>query len=289
MAKENDAYAICTAQKKKSGMGHDAWKRCVDKVKKEESIMNFSERVRSIFEKRKLKNEGDEYDDIPDHEEEADDGGAAQAAADASLDASRKSRMKKKKLKEKTGGTNAEFDGKPEDESEEEAESELDNSDTGTDGLESKKESVNTRRNRVLKTVKEALGLNEDSDCTARANAVKARTGSVTQAQTEYNKCKKEKGDDRQDMTKQSNQDAERATGGFPKTGRSDDGPHEAKDWINKAADSIEDRGTEGKCTPITKKGCTGRAKALAKTFKKIGRKRDAAIVSKKEKAAKKK
>tara|TARA_R110001599_G_scaffold337641_1_gene556092 strand:+ start:258 stop:590 length:333 start_codon:yes stop_codon:yes gene_type:complete len=62
----------------------------------------------------------------------------------------------------------------------------------------------------------------------------------------------------------------------------------EKKDWINKAADSIEDRGTEGKCTPITKPGCTGKAKALAKTFKKIGKKRDAEIVSKKEKAAKK-
>ena len=33
-------------------------------------------------------------------------------------------------------------------------------------------------------------------------------------------------------------------------------------------------RGTKGKCTPITKKGCTGRAKALAKTFKKMAKKR---------------
>ena len=39
-----------------------------------------------------------------------------------------------------------------------------------------------------------------------------------------------------------------------------------------KAAKSIERRGTEGKCTPITKPGCTGRAKALAKTFKKMAR-----------------
>ena len=39
--------------------------------------------------------------------------------------------------------------------------------------------------------------------------------------------------------------------------------------WIQKATASIKKRGTEGKCTPITKKGCTGRAKALAKTFKK--------------------
>ena len=37
---------------------------------------------------------------------------------------------------------------------------------------------------------------------------------------------------------------------------------------------SIKKRGTKGKCTPITKKGCTGRAKALAMTFKKMAKKR---------------
>ena len=49
-----------------------------------------------------------------------------------------------------------------------------------------------------------------------------------------------------------------------------------AKDgkWMQKAAASIKRRGTEGKCTPITKPGCTGRAKALAKTFKKIAKAR---------------
>ena len=52
-----------------------------------------------------------------------------------------------------------------------------------------------------------------------------------------------------------------------------------AKDgkWIQKATASIKLRGTKGKCTPITKKGCTGRAKALAKTFKKMAKKRKAA------------
>ena len=44
--------------------------------------------------------------------------------------------------------------------------------------------------------------------------------------------------------------------------------------WIQKATASIKKRGTEGKCTPITKPGCTGRAKALALTFKKMGRER---------------
>lgn len=44
--------------------------------------------------------------------------------------------------------------------------------------------------------------------------------------------------------------------------------------WMQKAAASIKRRGTEGKCTPITKPGCTGKAKALAKTFKKIAKAR---------------
>ena len=57
------------------------------------------------------------------------------------------------------------------------------------------------------------------------------------------------------------------------------------KDWIQKAVDPDH----EGYCTPMTKSTCTPRRKALAKTFKKMGRKRDAEIVSKKEKAAAKK
>jgi hypothetical protein len=46
------------------------------------------------------------------------------------------------------------------------------------------------------------------------------------------------------------------------------------KKWIQKATASIKRRGTEGKCTPITKPGCTGRARALALTFKKMARNR---------------
>ena len=46
------------------------------------------------------------------------------------------------------------------------------------------------------------------------------------------------------------------------------------KRWIQKVSASIKRRGTKGKCTPITKPGCTGRAKALAKTFKKMAAKR---------------
>ena len=46
------------------------------------------------------------------------------------------------------------------------------------------------------------------------------------------------------------------------------------KRWIQKATASIKRRGTKGKCTPITKPGCTGRAKSLAKTFKAMAKKR---------------
>ena len=61
------------------------------------------------------------------------------------------------------------------------------------------------------------------------------------------------------------------ATGGrvgLKEGGKSD------KNWIQKVNKSIKKRGTKGKCTPITKPGCTGRAKALAKTFKKMAKKR---------------
>jgi len=44
--------------------------------------------------------------------------------------------------------------------------------------------------------------------------------------------------------------------------------------WIQDVNKSNKKRGIKGKCTPITKKGCTGRAKALAMTFKKMGKAR---------------
>jgi len=46
------------------------------------------------------------------------------------------------------------------------------------------------------------------------------------------------------------------------------------KKWIQKVNKSIKKRGTKGKCTPITKPGCKGRARVLAKTFKKIAKNR---------------
>jgi hypothetical protein len=46
------------------------------------------------------------------------------------------------------------------------------------------------------------------------------------------------------------------------------------EDWISKVNKSIKKRGTKGKCTPITKPGCKGPAKTLAKTFIKMAKKR---------------
>jgi len=61
-----------------------------------------------------------------------------------------------------------------------------------------------------------------------------------------------------------------------PKTYQTYNSMTDAKDpnWIQGAEADIERRGTEGKCTPITKPGCTGKAKALAKTFKKMAKKK---------------
>ncbi len=46
------------------------------------------------------------------------------------------------------------------------------------------------------------------------------------------------------------------------------------KNWMQDVNKSIARRGTKGKCTPITKPGCSGKAKVLAKTFKAISKKR---------------
>ena len=46
------------------------------------------------------------------------------------------------------------------------------------------------------------------------------------------------------------------------------------KKWIQQVNRSIAKRGTKGKCTPITKPGCTGKARTLALTFKKMAKNR---------------
>ena len=139
------------------------------------------------------------------------------------------------------------------------------------------------KESRLLQAFKEALNIDSpNTDEPRGSNTDKLRKLSgvrpgqrTPEQQKEYERRRKQFGQGKTYGTSTSREDSARQL--------------EKKDWIGKAADSIEDRGTEGKCTPITKPGCTGRALALAKTFKKIGRKRDAAVVSKKEKAAKNK
>jgi len=74
-----------------------------------------------------------------------------------------------------------------------------------------------------------------------------------------------------------NNSDVKKKNGGkVVKKAKSGTTVAKAKDgkWMQKAAASIKKRGTAGKCTPITKKSCTGKAKTLALTFKKIAAKR---------------
>lgn len=60
----------------------------------------------------------------------------------------------------------------------------------------------------------------------------------------------------------------------IPQEGMEEEEQFATGGWIKKASASIKRRGTKGKCTPMSKPGCTGRARALAKTFKKIARNR---------------
>jgi hypothetical protein len=50
------------------------------------------------------------------------------------------------------------------------------------------------------------------------------------------------------------------------------DAKKKSKNWIQKAVNPKH----EGYCTPMTKKTCTPKRKALARTFKKMGRARKA-------------
>lgn len=83
-------------------------------------------------------------------------------------------------------------------------------------------------------------------------------------------------GSSAENMTKEAAKEAAKKTRAILAKKSLKKGGSVAKDgkWIQKATASIKKRGTEGKCTPITKPGCTGRAKALAKTFKKMAKKK---------------
>jgi len=63
-------------------------------------------------------------------------------------------------------------------------------------------------------------------------------------------------------------------------TGQAVEAKKKDKKWIQKAVDPDH----EGYCTPMTKATCTPKRKALAKTFKKMGKKRDRETKAKDEK-----
>ena len=94
--------------------------------------------------------------------------------------------------------------------------------------------------------------------------------------------AKRLKEDDLEDLPMNKTPEASKMTTNSPKRATPKSvqvgGPYDltaeaTDDWIGDAEDDIERRGTKGKCTPITKKGCTGKAKTLAKTFKKMAKK----------------
>jgi hypothetical protein len=282
---KNDAYAICTAQKKKGGMDHDSWKRCVQHVQKEDTMNNFSERVRVLLEKKKKKVKEMDLDDIERYQDETE-----KDEADAKTRASARSgqAVEMKEDEKEFGAGVDDNDDTPEQAKRKRQDQILLDIAKKKDEKARKRAALSKAWSQKEEKVNEAA----DPECLKKAQAARAAatdpTRAISAGDAAYRDCMKAKGDDNRDDDNPSNQRAKQVMqrgSSFTKQGKFGEG----KDWINKAADSIEDRGTEGKCTPITKKGCTGRAKALAKTFKKIAKKRDAKIVSKKEKAAKKK
>ena len=104
---------------------------------------------------------------------------------------------------------------------------------------------------------------------TTSSPLIGSRTGKLTATLKRFVKIGKEHVARKEAAKVQAGKDEIRKSDmGYAKGGKAD------KKWIQKATASIKRRGTKGKCTPITKKGCTGRAKALAKTFKKMAKKR---------------
>ena len=137
-----------------------------------------------------------------------------------------------------------------------------------------------------MKAIKKAVNGTTTTKTTIRPGATKDSTGyygnkakilelkgatsnNPSQISGYFNASDKAKKDqDRQKLKGKPGYDAN----GFPK--KKAGGSIKAKDgkWMQKVSASIKRRGTAGKCTPITKPGCTGKAKALAKTFKKIAK-----------------
>ncbi len=138
--------------------------------------------------------------------------------------------------------------------------------------------SVNTRRNVTdwhnIKKEKEKL--KDKFGRGTRVNVYTEQTDPRRQFKRRNEKREVKGVDKRQELLKQQKEKYAKKAERRAEGGRIGFKKGTDKNWIQKATASIKKRGTKGKCTPITKKGCTGRAKALAKTFKKMAAKRKA-------------
>ena len=110
---------------------------------------------------------------------------------------------------------------------------------------------------------------------------IKGGTAAAAKEAARRKKLKEDEVPDPRDLASNRPPQASLSTTNAPKRATSKSvqvgGPYDltaeaTDDWIQDAEDDIEKRGTKGKCTPITKPGCTGKAKALAKTFKKMAK-----------------
>ena len=300
MAKKNDPYAICTAQKKKSGMGHDEWKRCVKKLQKKESVMNFYERAAKLINEvetasqtealspeqlaktkkwaekgrgivRGLKTSGDATSPEEKEAQHRKDQAKQDKAADRELNASKKSKLKKKpRVKEV-------FSDDHLDKVQKEVGVTPAQSAAAKEKVKKEREAekaLNGSKKSKLKKKKKTT----DKPLPAKKESFYERMGDLLNelavtASKKKKKGKKKVDDDAVRTTlDQETIDAKKAAAEDEEeaeTGQAVEAKKGDKDWIQKAVNPKH----KGYCTPMTKATCTPARKALAKRFKKAGRK----------------
>ena len=343
MAKKDDAYAICTAQKKKSGMGHDAWKRCVAKLKKsttkaEDRIMTFNKRLIDLLEKKALKTEKMK-NVLPGGPKAAPQATKSDNEAEADLDdedtifddraTKLVSRYRAKKQKNEADTSTRD---KMEKDKEDAGFGKLDPGEEAAiaTGVEAARKKEAARRKAAglpphpdikeqddpstsdarlarelaakTRAEREAEGeefdehgrriypKDDDDDAKSKTEGARPFSGGGSLAHDDAEKSKGAAADDIPHGTEtRARAEAEHVRktgkcidGSPPPCGSQTEAKKGKKDdkWIQKAVDPDH----EGYCTPMTKATCTPKRKALAETFKKMGRARDRKIKAKDEK-----
>jgi len=264
--KKKDPYAICTAQKKKSGMGHDAWKRCVQHVQQKESVMKFYDRVLSILEASAKKKKKVLTTDKDEDEAELDFG-----------DTMESKKRKKKDLDEYD-------DEKDDDDDSTMKKMAKDKEDAGFGPLDDKDKAaiqrgVDTAREKEAAR-KAALNASKKREMKEGSRPHKPHKGSAAHEDPRARFGGPEGTMDTGPRPEPPDDDGNGDGDDKPKKTEAKKGKKKDDKWIQKAVDPDH----EGFCTPMTKKTCTPKRKALAKTFKKMGKKKDAATKAKDEK-----